>query len=110
MTRTETYLRLLGYLKPYWGRFGVAVACTFVVGSLSAGPALLVKYAVDDVLIARDGSMVQLIAAAVVVLFAFRAVVGYVQGYCMYWVGQRVVMDLRNELHRHLIQLPMRFF
>ena len=110
MTRMETYLRLLGYLKPYWGRFAVAVACTFIVGSLSAGPALLVKYAVDDVFIARNGSMVQLIAAAVVVLFVFRAVVGYVQGYCMYWVGQRVVMDLRNELHRHLIRLPMRFF
>ncbi|MBI2178130.1 MAG: ATP-binding cassette domain-containing protein [Candidatus Tectomicrobia bacterium] len=110
MSRVETYLRLLGYLRPYWARFAVAVACTFIVGSLGAVPALMVKYAVDDVLIARDAGMAMLISAGIVVLFALRAVVGYVQAYCMYWVGQRVVMDLRNELHRHLVRLPMRFF
>ncbi|MEK6711365.1 MAG: ABC transporter ATP-binding protein, partial [Nitrospinota bacterium] len=110
MNQVQTYLRLLGYLKPYWGRFAVAVACTAFVGSLGAAPAVLIKYAVDDVLIARDAGMALLIAVGVVAVFAFRAVVGYVQAYCMYWVGQRVVMDLRNGLHRHLIRLPMRFF
>ncbi|MBI3127312.1 MAG: ATP-binding cassette domain-containing protein [Candidatus Tectomicrobia bacterium] len=109
-TQAETYLRLLGYLRPYWGRFGLAVLCTFVVGSLGAAPALLVKYAVDDVLIARDMGMAFLISAAVVAVFGIRAVVAYGQSYFMYWVGQRVVMDLRNELHRHLVRLPMRFF
>lgn len=110
MSRMETYIRLLGYLRPYWGRFSVAILCTFVVGSLNAFPAFMVKYAVDDVFIARNAGMALLISAAVMAVYAVKGVVGYVQSYCMYWVGQRVVMDLRNGLHRHLLQMSLRFF
>lgn len=110
MSRLEIYLRVLAYVKPYRVRFLIAVVCTVFVGAFNAVPALLVRYAVDDVLIAKDASMAYLLSVGVVVIYVLKGALSYCQNYFMYWVGQRVVMDIRNALHRHLLRLPLRFF
>ncbi len=106
----DTYRRVLKYLRPYRFRFGLAVVCTFFVGAFSAVPALLIEYVVDDVLIAKNPSILYLLAVGVPAIYVFKGGLAYCQNYFMYWVGQRVVMDIRNGLHRHLIRLPLRFF
>ncbi|MAE06454.1 MAG: hypothetical protein CMH76_08990 [Nitrospinae bacterium] len=110
MSQLQTYRRILEYLKPYRARFAAAVACTLFVGAFNAVPALLVRYAVDDVLIARDISVAYLLSVGLAGIYALKGVLAYCQNYFMYWVGQRVVMDIRNGLHRHLLGLPMSFF
>ncbi|MEE9257552.1 MAG: ABC transporter transmembrane domain-containing protein, partial [bacterium] len=106
----DTYRRVLKYLRPYRFRFGLAVVCTLFVGALNAVPALLIQYAVDDVLFAKDVFMLFLLSVGVPVIYVFKGGLAYCQNYFMYWVGQRVVMDIRNGLHRHLIRLPLSFF
>ena len=110
MTRLQTYLRILSYLRPYRVRFLIAVISTIFVGGTIAIPILLVRYAVDDVLIAKDMEMLFLLSAGVVLISGFNGVLAYIQNYFTYWVGQRVVMDIRNSLHRHLLRLPLSFF
>ena len=96
----DTYRRVLKYLRPYRFRFGLAVVCTLFVGALNAVPALLVRYAVDDVLIAKEARMALLLSVGVVAIFTLKGGLSFCQNYFMYWVGQRVVMDIRNSLHR----------
>ena len=110
VSRTQVYRRLLKYLRPYWRRFSIAILATIVVGALNAMPALLVRTAVDDVLVARDSDAAFFLSALVMGIFIFKGGAAYLQNYFMYWVGQRVVMDVRNALHRHLLFLPLRFF
>jgi subfamily B ATP-binding cassette protein MsbA len=110
VSRLEIYLRILAYVKPYRVKFLVALLCTVFVGALNAVPALLVRYAVDDVLIAKDMSMAYWLSVGVVVIYVLKGLLSYCQNYFMYWVGQRVVMDIRNALHRHLLHLPLQFF
>lgn len=110
MSRARMYLRLLRYLRPYRLRFGVAVACTIVVGGLNAYPAYLVQHVINDILISRRSEVVFLICLSLLVVYLVKGGAAYLQNYFMYWVGQRVVMDVRNELHRHFINLPLRFF
>ncbi len=110
MSRLEIYLRVLSYVMPYRVRFLIALVCTIFVGAFNAVPALLVRYAVDDVLIAKDVSMAYWLSVGVVVIYVLKGALAYCQNYFMYWVGQRVVMDIRNALHRHLLRLPLRFF
>ena len=110
MSRFQIYIRVLGYLKPYRVRFAAAAVCTVFVGAFNALPALLVRYAVDDVLIAKDTGMAFALSVGVAGIYALKGGLAYCQNYLMYWVGQRVVMDIRNSLHRHLLCLPLRFF
>ncbi len=110
VSRTQVYRRLLKYLRPYWRRFSIAILATIVVGALNAVPALLVRTAVDDVLVARDEAAAFFLSALVMGIFILKGGAAYLQNYFMYWVGQRIVMDVRNALHRHLLFLPLRFF
>lgn len=110
MSRTQVYLRLLKYLRPYRLRFGVAVACTVIVGGLNAYPAYLVQHVINDILISKRSGIVFLICLSLVVVYVTKGIAAYFQNYFMHWVGQHVVMDIRNELHRHLLHLPLRFF
>jgi subfamily B ATP-binding cassette protein MsbA len=110
VSRLQIYIRVLGYLKPYRVRFAAAAVCTVFVGAFNALPALLVRYAVDDVLIAKDMGMAFALSVGVAGIYVLKGGLAYCQNYFMYWVGQRVVMDIRNSLHRHLLCLPLRFF
>ena len=110
MTKLGTYLRILKYVGPYRVRFSLALICTVFVGAVNALPALLVRYAVDDVLIEKDIAMAFLLSVGSPAIYAVKGVLVYIQNYFMYWVGQRVVMDIRNDLHSYLIRLPLSFF
>jgi len=43
-------------------------------------------------------------------LFAFRGYIGYLSSYCMAWVSERVVSDLRQDVFRKLSSLSLDFF
>ena len=43
-------------------------------------------------------------------LFAFRGYIGYLSSYCMGWVSERVVNDLRQDVFRKLSTLSLDFF
>ncbi len=101
---------LLYYLKSYKLRFGLAVLCTLVVASLNAFPALLVKYAVDDVLISKNIKMAVLLSLVLVVIYLFKGIFSYFQSYFMEWVGHRVVVDVRSKLHSRMMSFPIHFF
>lgn len=106
----KTYFKLLAYLKPYWKRLLLAIGCMVVVGALSAVPAYLLKYVVDDLFIERKPLMLMALPLAVVGTYLIKGFFSYVQTYLMYWIGQRVVMDVRNHLYTHLINMPLSFF
>jgi subfamily B ATP-binding cassette protein MsbA len=106
----KTYLRLLRYMTVYWRRFALAVVCMALVGGVSAIPAYLMKHVVDDLFIARKAWMITLLPLVVIATFLAKALFLYGQTYLMDWIGQRVVMDIRNALYRHLHQLPLAFF
>jgi ATP-binding cassette subfamily B protein len=70
----------------------------------------LLKVAIDDYMLRGDwaglGLVGSLFAGTLVVLFALRAI----EGYLMSVTGQRVMYDLREALFRHLLTMDARFF
>ncbi|HVR36509.1 MAG TPA: ABC transporter ATP-binding protein [Methylomirabilota bacterium] len=68
-----------------------------------------------DAWIPRAGRGLDLRQVLGVVLFfplfvGMRGFVGYLSAYCMGWVGERVVNDLRIDVHRKLTTLSLDFF
>jgi len=100
--------RLARYAGAYRGRLMSATLGMVVYAAASAGLAALIKPIFDNVLPnqQRLGPM----AAAVVVLYLLKGLGSYLSTYLMADVGQRVVMDLRNALYRHILGQSAGFF
>ena len=78
----------------------------YAVGS--AGLAYLIKPIFDSVLPKQQD--VARIAWAIVGVYLLKGIGSYVSSYLMADVGQRVVMDLRNALYRHILNQSASFF
>ena len=102
------FLRLLRYARPYRGRLFAALLAMLVYGGASAYLAYLIKPIFDEVL--PTGSGVGTIAGAIAGLYLIKGIASFSSTYLMTVVGQRVVMDLRNELFRHILGQSPEFF
>jgi subfamily B ATP-binding cassette protein MsbA len=101
-------LRLLRYSAPYRLRLGWAIGAMLVYAAASAGLAYLIKPILDSVLPRQE--QVSQVAWAIVGLYLMKGIGGYFSDYLMADVGQRVVRDLRNRFHAHLLQQSAAFF
>src|SRR3989454_196621 len=109
MPRQHTTLqRLFEYATPYRGRLAWAIAGMVVYAVGSAGLAYLIKPIFDSVLPKQQD--VLRIAWAIVGVYLLKGIGSYVSSYLMADVGQRVVMDLRNALYRHILDQSAGFF
>lgn len=72
-------------------------------------PALL-KPMVDGTFIHKDDSIIKLVPLVILLLFFVRGVASFVGTYAIGWVGNKVVMDLRNEMFLKLLTLPTSYY
>ncbi len=103
------FRRLLEYAKPYRGRLALAVLGMVVYAAGALGIVYLVEPIFDGVLRANPQN-VRFVAAMLLCAFAAKGLGAYVSSYLMTDVGQRVVMDLRNRLYRHVLKQSASFF
>ena len=105
----KTYLRLLRYMRPYWGRLLAAGVCSSIVAGLTGTYAWLVKPALDEVFINKNVTWLMLLPVALMLVSILKGLAGYGQSYLMIYVGSRVVTDIRHQLFGHLMRLPITF-
>src|SRR5438034_4882420 len=74
----------------------------------TAGLAWLVKPIFDSVL--PNQQRLTFTATGIVAVYLLKGIGSYVSSYLMADVGQRVVMDLRNDLYRHILGQSAGFF
>ena len=102
------FFRLLRYARPYSGQLLIALVAMVVYGGASAFLAYLIKPIFDEVL--PTGGRVGTVASAIVALYLIKGIASFSSTYLMTKVGQLVVMDLRNQFFRHILDQSARFF
>ena len=70
----------------------------------------IIKDMIDKVLAERDMAMLNFISVSIVVVFAIRGVFYYGQSYLVSYIGQRVVVDVREVMFRKFQRMPMAYF
>jgi ATP-binding cassette, subfamily B, bacterial MsbA len=110
LTATALYQRLLGYATPYWRLFAAAVLAMVLFAATDTGLAALMKPMLDGNFIERDPQTVRLVPLALIALFVFRGVTGFVSRYAMSWIGRRIVQELRRAVFHRQLRLPVRYF
>jgi len=103
-----TLRRLFSYSTPYRGRLAWAIVGMIVYAIGSAGLAYLIRPIFDSLLPKQE--YVAWTAWAIVGVYLLKGVGSYASSYLMADVGQRVVMDLRNALYRHILDQSASFF
>jgi ATP-binding cassette subfamily B multidrug efflux pump len=102
--------RLLTYLRPYRRYVAVAIAALIVNSLLELVPPYLTKLVIDEYIPARDLSGIAVIAGLFLVTLCGSFASEYLQTATMQMIGQRIMFDLRMQIHNRLHQLDIRFY
>lgn len=106
----EVYKRLLTYTRPYISKILLSLLCAAVAGGATGLSASLVKKVVDGIFVEKDQTMLVYIPFVVLVLITIKGLASYGQDYSIEYVGQQVVLHLRDQIYRHIQTLSLKFF
>lgn len=106
----DLYTRLINFLRPYMPRLIAAILCMLLAAAGNLFVPWIIKDVIDKVLVNKDMEQLNIIAAGIIVVFFLRGAFLYGQTYLMSYIGQRVVVDIRERLYRHLQRLSLSYF
>ncbi len=116
MRRLKSYLlgfpllRLFTFAAPYKARLLVLGLVTVLVTAASLSEPLIIGYAIDEGLVAGSLAVIYAMVAVYVGVNVLTWVFSYVQTIGMGWVGQHMILDIRNALFGHLQSLSLQFY
>ncbi|WP_019542590.1 ABC transporter ATP-binding protein [Selenomonas bovis] len=106
----KNYKRLLAYIRPYLKRLGLAVICIIMAAAANLYLPWIIKDMIDKVLTDKDMMMLNLISIGIVVVFLVRGIFYYGQSYLVSYIGQKVIIDVREVMFRKFQRMPMAYF
>ncbi len=106
----EEFRRIFELVRPYWKRVAIAGGASIVVSALSGSLAWLVKPIMDDIFVKKDSFLLLIIPFLVFFIFLVKGIFLMINGYLIGSVNQKMVMNLRNRLFSHILNLPVGYF
>ncbi len=110
MKSPSTFRRVLGLLKPYKARIGVALVAMMVTAATEPAVAALMKQLLDEGFARKPSFPLWLVPVFVVGIFVVRGVSTFTTAFLMAWVSGRLVSQLRQQIFSRLLDVPLRFF
>src|SRR5438094_8826094 len=128
MAASGPYRRLLGYVKPYKVRFIVGLLLGFAYGGVNSLFPLTIARVTSTIfhgaapnpmaLRSNLGALdtgpkinsIVLICLAIPAIMTARSLCSYGSTYCMQWVSNKVVTDIRAQLFSKMVRHSMDFF
>ncbi len=101
---------LLRMVKDHRGRLFLALFAMVMVAATQVAIPFVLKHVLDDIFVNKDTQMLNLIPLGILGLFLVRGTAMYYQAYLMKYVGEKIVMRLRNRLYSRIQDLPLSFF
>jgi len=104
------YFRLLGYVRPYWKVFALAVLG--MIGTAATEPVFpaIMKYLLDNGFKTGDARLVWAIPLGIVLLFFVRGILSFCTSYLMTWISTKLVTDIRRQMFAKIVRLPTQAF
>ena len=102
--------RFLPFFKDYIPYFLLAIFGMALASGGTAFSAYLVKPLLDEIFIAKDKEMLQLLPYAIIVVYAAKEAGRYMQAYFTAYIGQDIIKRLRDNILENLLKLDLSFF
>ncbi len=110
MTSAQLYFRLLRYVKPYWGVFALSIVGMLLTAATEVALPIAVKPFLDGTFVKKDPFLITWVPIFMVLLYVVRGGGAYLGTYASAWVGNKVVLDLRDLMFRRMLALPLGYF
>ena len=101
---------LRDYVRPYTGRFVIALICMGIVAASIAAFTQLIKPIINEVFVAKDQSMLWPIGIATLLVFVAKGFATYFQAVLMSYVGNRIIADMQDQMFARLMGADLAFF
>jgi len=110
--------RVLGYTKAYRGLFTFSIFLTITLSFLVIVRPLLIRYTLNDYVRlpadANDQSFLEghLLTLTIIMigLLCFESIMQFILQYCTSLIGQRIVRDIRTQLHKKILGFRSKYF
>ncbi len=99
-----------GYLKPHLGGFAVATFFMGVSAATTGGLAKMIEQIINQLGKGHSDAYIMGLSGTVIGIFVARGVATYFHTVIMNRIGQRIVTDVQQQLHRHLLEADLVFF
>ena len=106
----KSLLKLKPYLKPYFWMIFFSIALAIPLSAIRLGPAPVVRYMLDDLLVRKDATKLIFFPAALIGLYALNFVVRFGHYYLLRVVIIRVNQKIKNRLFEHFLGLSADYF
>ncbi|WP_151811126.1 lipid A export permease/ATP-binding protein MsbA [Acinetobacter bereziniae] len=105
----KVYIRLLAYLKPYWGAALLVIVGFGINAATEVSVAKLLKYIIDAI---QSGSRSDLdwFPALIIMLIFFRGLGLFMGGYFTAVISRSLVFSIRQEIYAKLLKLPAQYY
>ena len=97
------------FLIPYWFFGFVVLICLVFLTVSSLAPPFVTKLIIDEILPSKRHSVLGFAIGILLAIILVNSVLRIVSDYLYTWAGSRIVRDIRIELYRHLVDLPLTF-
>lgn len=104
------YKRLLGYLKPQWPMFLLALLSMMLAAATEPAFAYLMKPLIDDGFVGKSAAALYQLPLLIIGLFLLRGTASYINEYLTSRLSMDLVARLRCEMFDRLIRLPSSYF
>lgn len=106
----EQYKRLIRYLKPYWWVVAIATMFSLATSGISGAMAWYIKPVIDGINLNKDIHIIKTFPLLYIGFFTLKGLFSFAHSFLMRAVGSKVVRDVREQLFKKLIGLPMNFY
>ena len=97
-------------LKQYRGMIFLSAVTSVMLSMLALAMPLVLKIVVDRVLPAKDWGLFFLLAVILIVIYLIRFIIRMITGWLGTYTVTRMLLDVRQQIFRHLQSLSLRFY
>jgi len=97
-------------LRQYRGMLFLSAITSIMLSTLALAMPLVLKITIDRVLPAHDWGLFFLLVVALVIIYVLRFIVRMITGWLGTYTVTRMLLDVRQQIFKHLQSLSLRFY
>ncbi len=102
---------ILGYIKAVWVQILIALICLGIATFFNLKlPHIFGKELLDNVFSNKDRELLMNVCLLIIAIFLIKGILTWLQTYLTSFAGQRMILNMRNDLYSHLQELPINFY